>query len=222
MNFNNVQKRWKLASFVVGGVILANYSLSRSAQAQVGDYDSIDGDQPNSVEEVQPVPPNVTNDQPNSIEELTPDGDSMSKLRALQEGVLVRLDGTQNVITESTATPGLSSTSPAREPGEAIAVVTPMNNELSLSLMNDTGATVTYEVVGDTARRMLMAGESAMLQDIPLPATITVVRQDEGLLDISAVDTDDGMLQLSLMPEPDLDSTQGVIRIQEDGQVFVN
>lgn len=180
-------------------------------------------DQPNTLEEVRPVPLN--------------DGDRLSRLRALQQGILSRSDEmqgtasapmtdspmTDSMVTEPTAMPGTSSLNPAREQGAAIAVVTPMGGELgSLSLMNDTGAIVTYEVIGDTARRLLMAGESDTLQGIPLPATITVVRQDEGLLDVSAMDTEEGMLQLSLMPEPDLDSTQGVIRIQEDGQVFVN
>ncbi|MBE9076083.1 hypothetical protein IQ241_02035 [Romeria aff. gracilis LEGE 07310] len=67
-----------------------------------------------------------------------------------------------------------------------------------------------------------MADESIMLQGIPLPATITVTRQDEGLLDVAAESTQAGMLEISLTPEPALDDTQGVIRIREDGQVFTN
>ncbi len=67
-----------------------------------------------------------------------------------------------------------------------------------------------------------MMGESAMLQGIALPTTITIVRPDNGLLDISASSSEAGMLEISLMPEASLDNTQGVIRIREDGQVFVN
>ena len=97
-----------------------------------------------------------------------------------------------------------------------------MDGQLSVNLMNNTGASVTYEVIGDTPRRTLEAEESAMLQGIPLPATITIVRQDEGLVSIVAQDSEDGTLSLSLAPDPTFDDTQGVIRIQEDGQVFVN
>jgi len=108
------------------------------------------------------------------------------------------------------------------EVSEAIAIASPINNQLNISLMNNTGTVVTYEVVGDTTRRELMPDESAMLQEIPLPSTITLVRQDDGLLDVAAMDTEEGMLQLSLSAEGALDDTQGVVRIQSDGQVFVN
>lgn len=105
---------------------------------------------------------------------------------------------------------------------DVIAFASPIDSQLAISLMNDTGATVTYEVVGDTQRRTLMMGESAMLQDIALPTTITVVRPDNGLLNISASSSEAGMLEISITPEASLDDTQGVIRMQEDGQVFVN
>lgn len=105
---------------------------------------------------------------------------------------------------------------------QVVEIASPTDNQLSISLMNNTGALVTYEVVGDTQVRELMPNESAMLQDLPLPKTITLVRPDAGLLDITAESMEDGMLQISLSAETTLDSTQGVIRIQPDGQVFVN
>lgn len=108
------------------------------------------------------------------------------------------------------------------ERSDAIAIASPVDNQLSVLLTNDTGAIVTYEVIGDTSRRILMMGESDRLQGVPLPATITVVRQDEGLLDVVAESSETGILEFSLTPEASLDDTQGVIRIQADGQVFVN
>lgn len=97
-----------------------------------------------------------------------------------------------------------------------------MDGQLMTSLNNNTGATVTYEVIEDTSRRSLEAGESTTLQGISLPSTITLVRQDEGLLDVAADSAAAGVLSLSLSAESDLDDTQGVIRIQENDQVFVN
>lgn len=206
---NHTLKRLSVVGAAFGGLVIASFMQSAAAQAQMDT-----GDQPDTIQELRPTPN---------------EGDRVSRLRALQQGILRRNTASQSPAAVSPVVPptvpstsSVSPTSPARERGAAIAVVTPMDNQLSLSLMNSTGTTVTYEVVGDTARRTLMADEAAMLQGIPLPATITVVRQDEGLLDVSAMESEDGMLQLSLMPEPALDSTQGVIRIQEDGQVFVN
>lgn len=106
--------------------------------------------------------------------------------------------------------------------GDAIATVPLVNDQIEVVMTNNTGAPVTYEVIGDTRRRMLMAGEMAMLQTLRPPLTITAVRQDGGLLDIVSVSSEDGKLELSLRSEPGLDDTQGVIRIQADGQVFVN
>ena len=169
--------------------------------AERGDLGIGDSDQPDTLEELQTTGPNdlgvSDSDQPDTLEEL------------------------------QTTAPAAGAVAPASPPlptelSEAIAFVSPVDSQLAISLMNDTGATITYEVVGDTQRRTLMMGESAMLQGVPLPATITVVRLDNGLLDISASSSEAGMLEISIMQEASLDDTQGVIRIQEDGQVFVN
>ena len=108
------------------------------------------------------------------------------------------------------------------ERSEPVAMAMPMEGELMVSLVNNTGTAVNYEVIGNTPRRMIEAGESAMLQGIPLPSTITLVRPDDGLLQIGALSTEEGTLEIVLTPETTLDSNQGVVRIQEDGSVFVN
>ncbi|MGF1497068.1 MAG: hypothetical protein ACFB8W_09640 [Elainellaceae cyanobacterium] len=102
-----------------------------------------------------------------------------------------------------------------------VAVVPPTNGTVDVRIMNDTNALITYEVTGETQRRYLQAQEEATLQGISVPATITTVRQDEGLVDI-ITSTTDGMLEISIEEDQGLDDTQGVIRIQPDGQVFIN
>jgi len=178
MAIGGTLKRLGIVAATFGGLVIASFAQLVPAQAQTGVGDN---DQPESLQELQPVPSN--------------DGDRAARLRTLQQGVLIR-----NAATQSPASSGIPSTStvspisPAQEQEAAIAVVKPVGNQLSsVSLTNDTGTTVTYQVIGDTTRRMLMMDESAMLQGIPLPATITVVRQDEGLVGISATSSEDGI-----------------------------
>ena len=53
--------------------------------------------------------------------------------------------------------------------------------------------------------------------------TITTVRQDEGLLDVVPISTSEGgMLEVSLDESTNLADNLGALRIQTDGQVFLN
>lgn len=104
----------------------------------------------------------------------------------------------------------------------AIARVMPMENAISVSMFNETNAPINYQVLGETEPRTLMGGETVLLQGLPLPSTITTFREDEGLVDIKAMGEGPGMLKVMLSAQPMLSSNQGVLRIQEDGQVFLN
>lgn len=103
-----------------------------------------------------------------------------------------------------------------------IARVEPTNGTVNIQLMNATNIPIYYEVTGETGRRIISAQDEAYLQNISLPATITAVRTDDGLLQVIAERNAEGVLELSLEEDPTFDDTQGVIRIQSDGQVFVN
>ncbi|MEO0456446.1 MAG: hypothetical protein AAF152_07665 [Cyanobacteria bacterium P01_A01_bin.114] len=120
----------------------------------------------------------------------------------------------QPIITTEPPLPGQLS--------EPIASVTPVNGRITIELNNETGAALTYEVFGITDQRTLAAEESAVLQNIPVAATITVLRQDSGLIDIIARSEETGMLTISILRETNFDDTQGVIDIQPSGAVFVN
>lgn len=122
----------------------------------------------------------------------------------------------------------MPATSPARMPqpeicSDAVARITPTNGTVDVRLKNNTNAVVSYQAIGHTDRRYMLGGEEIMLQNLPTPITITAVRQDEGLLQIMPISVDEtGHLEVSFEEETTLDSNQGVLRIQEDGQVFVN
>jgi len=106
---------------------------------------------------------------------------------------------------------------------EAVARITPTNGTVDVQLKNNTNALVSYQAVGHTDRRYLQGGEEIILQNLPTPITITAVRQDEGWLQMMPMSADEtGQLEVTFEEETTLDSNQGVLRIQEDGQVFVD
>ncbi len=105
----------------------------------------------------------------------------------------------------------------------AIATVTPMDGKVNVKLKNNTNAFVSYQAVGYTGRRFLVAGEEIVLQNLATPVTITTVRQDKGLLDVIPVsNSQPGMLEISLNESKNLGDNLGALRIQRDGQVFLN
>lgn len=106
---------------------------------------------------------------------------------------------------------------------DAIAYVMPMNGVVDIRLTNNTNVGINYEVTGETQRYLLEGGESTTLSNISVPATLTVVRTDDGWAEVNVLSTEDGMIEFGLDEDPTpLDDTQGAIRIQADGQVFVN
>ncbi|EAW35036.1 hypothetical protein L8106_07971 [Lyngbya sp. PCC 8106] len=92
---------------------------------------------------------------------------------------------------------------------------------VDVSLNNDTNAGVTYQVIGHTDDRLLYEGNETELLNLPLPVTITVLREDAGLIDIQDMMAENGEVQFKLQEEGNLTGSEKTIRIQEDGTVFV-
>ncbi|MEQ9551021.1 MAG: hypothetical protein RIM23_15595 [Coleofasciculus sp. G3-WIS-01] len=107
---------------------------------------------------------------------------------------------------------------------EPVARIQPTNGTVDVRLKNNTNAVVSYQAIGHTDRRYMSGGEEVILQNLPTPITITAVRQDDGLLQMMPVSAngETGQLEVTFEEETTLNSNQGVLRIQEDGQVFVN
>lgn len=104
---------------------------------------------------------------------------------------------------------------------DVIAKLAPEAERATVVLMNNTGAEVTYEVIGQTPPRILAAGERAQLEALPIPVTITAERQNFGLVDMAVAVTETGVLDVALERSA-FDEVQGALRIREDGFVFVN
>lgn len=124
--------------------------------------------------------------------------------------------------------PGTARTLPVQPPlpeqrSQAIAMVMPTGGQVAVRLKNNTNVTVTYEAIGHTGRRLLPGGEEVVLRNLPTPVSVTMIRQDKGLLDVIPTSTSEqGLLEVSLDEAKNLDDNQGVLRIQRDGQVFLN
>ncbi|MCU0537648.1 MAG: hypothetical protein MUD14_27495 [Hydrococcus sp. Prado102] len=113
----------------------------------------------------------------------------------------------------------------ASEADDRVATVTPTNGTVDVQLKNNTNAVVRYQAIGYSDYLPLEGGEETVLRNIPLPATITFARQDDGFVEIKPVTATsaEGMLMVDLDEDREpLDSNQGTLRIQEDGTVLLN
>lgn len=97
------------------------------------------------------------------------------------------------------------------------------NATVDVRLTNKTNVAVAFKVIGNTQRHLLSGRQSTVLQNIPPPSTITFVQQDDGFVEVIPVSSSQGLLALDLDEDLNLlDSNQGVIRIQRNGQVSLN
>ena len=109
------------------------------------------------------------------------------------------------------------------ESSNAIATVTPISGKVSVKLTNTTNTAITYEAIKYTERRTLAAKTEVVLKDLPAPVTITLVRPDNGFIQIAATSiANSGLLEVSLSEAPALNEQQSAIRIEKNGKVFVN
>ncbi|MEH1807136.1 hypothetical protein [Nostoc sp.] len=104
----------------------------------------------------------------------------------------------------------------------AIATITPTAGTVNVKLKNNTNAGISYQAIGQTQPRYLAGGQEFVLRGLPTPISITLVRQDGGLLKVMPTSTSEGTLAVSLDETTNFDNNQGVLRIQKDGQVFLN
>jgi hypothetical protein len=109
------------------------------------------------------------------------------------------------------------------ESSNAIATVTPINGKVSVKLTNTTNTAITYEAIAYTDLRTLAPKTEIVLKDLPAPVTITLVRPDNGFIQIAATSlANSGLLEVSLSEAQALNEQQSTIRIQKSGSVLVN
>lgn len=124
---------------------------------------------------------------------------------------------TQDTPSVQPATPPLPE-----DVSSPIASVIPKRGNVNVELTNTTNTVVTYEIIGHTNQRQLQGGEKINLKDIPLPVTITLIRPDNGFLKVIPVSSKSDLLRITLQENSQFNETQGAIRIQKNGQVYLN
>jgi hypothetical protein len=128
-------------------------------------------------------------------------------------------------VNPQTSTGGTTTQIPLPSQQQApSATIALANGRVNINLVNDTAATITYQVIGDTAPRTLPGKSNVMLQNINAPVTITFEREDGGLLTVTPQPSSDqqGMLEVSLNEATDVAQDRKAMRIQEDGSIFLN
>ncbi|WP_107668753.1 hypothetical protein [Cyanothece sp. BG0011] len=105
---------------------------------------------------------------------------------------------------------------------DPIAFVNPTNDgTVDIKIDNDTNSLVTYQVLGHTDERWLEGREEILLTNVPTPVTVTMIREDNGLLEFMTSGSDSDYLHVTLNEDPTFDDVQGVLRIQPSGEVFL-
>lgn len=135
---------------------------------------------------------------------------------------------TQNSTTYSTPQQVPSQQNSVTEPSvrqqgqSPVATVALNNGSVNVRLVNDTGANVTYQVIGDTNERSLSGKSDIVLQNLRAPITVTFQREDGGLLSVNAQPSETGLLEVRLNETTDVAQDAKAMRIQSNGSVFLN
>lgn len=113
-----------------------------------------------------------------------------------------------------------SAKEPPPTPSTVIALT---DGRVNVKLVNDTGADVTYQVIGDTSERSLQGKTDTTLQNLNTPVTVTFQRNDGGLLMVTLEPTSpSGVLEVRLKETTDVNQDRKALQIQSDGAVFLN
>ncbi|MBE9018900.1 hypothetical protein C7Y66_10510 [Chroococcidiopsis sp. CCALA 051] len=94
--------------------------------------------------------------------------------------------------------------------------------KVSIKLINQTGAKITYQAIGNTAPRSLPGKSDVTLKNLVTPTTVTFKREDGGLLNATGRSPTPGVLELMLDATTDLGIDKQSLQIQPTGDVFLN
>jgi len=126
---------------------------------------------------------------------------------------------------EAPLTPSTSTTEPPLldQQQAPIATITLNNGKVDIRFVNDTAANITYQVIGDTAPRSLQGKSDITLQGLNAPVTVTFQREDGGQLTVTLQPpSEPGNLEVTFNEGTDAIQGRSVVRIEQNGSVFLN
>lgn len=167
------------------------------------------------VSQVNPCP-GIYYEQPYNLSRVAPQGCPPNG--AVQQPGVQRLTPNLSITPANNLTPPLPE-----ERSQPISWVLPIGGKVNVLLKNNTNTPIAYQAIGYTSRRFLPAGEQVILRNLPAPVTLSSVRVDKGLLEVTPKATTlPGLLEVKLDESNQLSDDLGVLRIQKNGQVFLN
>ncbi|HYW19566.1 MAG TPA: hypothetical protein VE956_09680 [Nodularia sp. (in: cyanobacteria)] len=228
-NSQKVCKYAGLFSAICGGLLISTPVISSRAVAQqwtsqVNPCPRIYYEEPHNNRVIVPqgCPPNALTQKLAPVGQLPPSRVPGNQMPLGVGGEL------PNAVTQEPLVPGISPSQavPARPPEAQqlpSAQIALANGRVNIRLINDTGAEVTYEIIGDTPMRSLAGKSEMMLRDLTAPVTLTFFRADGGLLQVTPQPSaETGMMEVRLKATTDVQNDKNSLRIQEDGTVFLN
>ena len=113
------------------------------------------------------------------------------------------------------------SATPDQKP---VTAITPVNSKVTIRFINQTGAAIDYEVLGQTQSRTLAGRSEIALQELTLPTTLTFRRQDKGFLLVTLQENNPapGTLTLTVQETPDFTVDRTSLYIDKAGNVFLS
>lgn len=172
--------------------------------------------------------PSIFYEEPHNNQVLVPQGCPPNAATLRQQG---QVSGGQNGVVvpiNPNVRPGVRGVNPIQPPlpetrQSPIATITPTAGRVNVRLQNNTNTSISYQAIGYTQPRILSVREAIVLRNLPTPVTITMVREDGGFINAMPTSTsEDGTLTLSLNETANFANSDTALRIQSNGQVFVN
>ena len=131
--------------------------------------------------------------------------------------------GDQNYSSTQQTQSSVTQTSSPQHQAAAVAIVTLTDGRVTVKLVNQTNAPISYQALGDTAPRTLQGKSSVTLQGLRIPATVTFHREDGGLLMVTPQgSSQQGSVQLTLRETTALGMDRSALRIEQNGSVYLN
>jgi hypothetical protein len=96
-------------------------------------------------------------------------------------------------------------------------------DRVNITLVNKTNAAISYQAVGDTQVRTLPGRTTVTLQGLRVPTTLTLDRQDSGLLQVTPKQSQKtpGTIEVTLDTNTNLATDGTTMRVEENGSVFL-
>ncbi len=172
--------------------------------------------------------PSIFYEEPHNNQILVPQGCPPNAYTLRQQN---QISGGQNGVVvpiNPNVRPNVRGVNPIQPPlpgrrQSPIATITPTAGGVNVRLRNNTNASISYQAVGYTQPRILSGGQEIVLRNLPTPVTITMIREDAGFIHAMPISTSkNGTLTLSLDETANFSNSDTVLRIQRNGQVFLN